>query len=590
MRTKTIRRTGAAALLAGAVLLADHGREATAYDYGFTLGAPVQVWPAGPAGSTRYMIPLDFDGDDRLDVVNVTATTAQVLRNTGTVANVPTFSLVQELPLTFSSCGNALDWDGDHDLDLILGDADRVLLASNDGTGFFTLSTLLTHNSGTAVSAFGFIDGDGIPPAPFVPDVTHRYIVWAQDTANGTGQIVLADGAPLPLFALPPGHADWIDVEHRPGEIARVLIANRQSNSVNPVDAYDVLPFGSPIVLPVAPPIGNPSSFGFGYNVDAAGGRVGWGSWAAGVIVGNPGEDPIAPIGPAFPNGEVSGFNFADMDGDMDTDEVVMVGRDTGVVVANFSTDADDPLHRFVSADIPGFTYHLETGDFNGGMSATTDVLVGGTEGLWFLSNDTGPDGPPPHDAHMKLMCAIDGLLDLLEETRIPDVDEGFGRQELANALAVLYGTDPDFLRDGLLDGPIPVGQAIDISIRILDATARIILASLDLEIALEPDNLDDTVAVLACLGDAHLDILEQIAELSMPPIPPAKPTGGTRRAARLRERFLDSFEIARQRDAEADFATGSDALLAREEAADALSRASRRGIQALRASRKIRR
>lgn len=589
MDSRNIRRAGGAALLAGAVLLANHGRDAVAHDYGFTLGTPVQVWAGDANEPTRYMIPGDFDGDGRLDVIHVTTSRAQVLRNTGLAGATPSFSLMQELPVDFSSCGNAIDWDSDGDLDLVLGDANRVLLATNAG-GAFTLSTLLTHNLGVPVSAVGFTGPTAVVTFPISFE---RYVAWAPDQANGTGQILRQTGMSMtPIFTMPPAHADWIEVRSN-GAVRRVLVANRQSTSTSPVNAFDVTNIIAPAVADVTASLANPSAYGFGYNVDAGGGgRTGWGSWGSGTVLGSPGEDPIVPIGPAFPNGEVTGFEFADMDADMDTDEVVMVGRDTGVVVANFSSNADDPLHRFVSADIPGLSLHLVVGNFDTDLFADTDVLVGGTQGIWFLGNDTGPAGPPPHDAHLKLLCAIDGLLELLDEYRVPDVDEGFARNDLVDALEDLLDTDPDFLRAGILDGGLPLTQAIGISTDIDDAVDEINFAMAEFEITSKPANLAALLVILDCLNDAKLDILEQIAELTAPPpVIPAKPTGGVRRTTRLVERFRDSFEVARQLDQQAGMAIGTDAVIAaRGESLDAAVRATSRGIKALRAVQKLNR
>lgn len=152
----------------------------------------------------------DFDGDDNLDVVGLTAdgTISSLIGDgTGALAR-PTLIPASDLPLRLT----VFDFDGDGPLDLLTADGGQnaVSMWRGDGTGLFAKQASFTTGAGPTSVQLADFDGDG------------RKDAFTSDTAGGTISVLrgLPDGsfaparhfsAPLRPFAAVSGDFDGDD-------------------------------------------------------------------------------------------------------------------------------------------------------------------------------------------------------------------------------------------------------------------------------------------------------------------------------------------------------------------------------------------
>ncbi|MCE9634576.1 MAG: hypothetical protein K8T90_02630 [Planctomycetes bacterium] len=465
MVSKSPRRVAGIAALAIALLAGVQTPEAAAHDAGLDFGQPIKVWDGttgAHAGVARALIPGDFDGDGAADVVMLTVSGIQVLRNTHPFPGMPTFALSQEFDAPWAWGGVTDDWDCDGDLDVIVADAERVLLLRNDGTGTFALQPLLAHGFGvsTTVATFRLGGGEdkrrGLVVSPAATDYVVGDHLGFNPGRHSLGYILVESctGGFEVAGTLPAAQADAVRVMQL-GADARVFVANRDQLSYYPLTTAYVgdMCWASPLVTEdtAAWWAGIDDSaliFGFGYNVDiSADGAVGFGSWnRSSVVPGGFAPTLIdVPVGAAFVPDEIAGFRFGDMDGD-GLDDAVMVGRDTGLIVATLDGDPTDPMHRFVGDDIPGETTCLAVANFDGDRAHMPDALVGGDCGLWFIGNNSVII---PHDAHTNLLFALRCLEDVLDPERETPLATTDARDAASDAIGDLYALDPIFITVG---------------------------------------------------------------------------------------------------------------------------------------------
>lgn len=523
-------RFAGVAALAVALLAGVRVPEAAAHDAGLDFGAPVKVWDctAGRhAGTPRALIPGDFDGDGAADVVMLTVSGIQVLRNTHPYPGMPTFALSQEFDAPWAWGGVTDDWDGDGDLDVVVADAEQVLLLSNDGTGTFALLPLVTHGFGvsTTVATFRLGGGDekrrGFVVSPAATDFVVGDLLGFNPGRHSLGYVMVEScmGGFEVAGTLPAAQADAVRVLQL-GADARVFVANRDQLSYYPLTTAYIgdMCWAAPLVTEdtAAWWAGVDDSaliFGFGYNVDiSADGAVGFGSWNRSAVVPS-GFAPTlidVPVGAAFAPDEIAGFRFGDMDGD-GLDDAVMVGRDTGIVVATLDDDTSDPLHRFVGDDIPGESTCLAVANFDGDRARTPDALIGADSGLWFVANHSVI---LPHDAHTNLLLALRCLEDVLDPERATPLTTPAAREAASDAIGDLFALDPAFITVG--DVAVPRLTALRNYRRHAQLAYERIGAAID---ALSPGELEMFGAKLCRVQDALLSavidldwqILEQL-------------------------------------------------------------------------------
>ena len=149
---------------------------------------PTTVAMPGSTFTGTGVTGVDVNGDGRLDVVAATTSGFQVF--TQPVGG----GLVAATAIAFADAQKVvsadLDGDGDHDLVLTGSSAGGSRIATNDGTGTFTLGAVVPTSTAIAV---GDITRDGRPD---IVDASHYYA----QTADGT----FAAPATLPAMGAQP--------------------------------------------------------------------------------------------------------------------------------------------------------------------------------------------------------------------------------------------------------------------------------------------------------------------------------------------------------------------------------------------------
>ncbi len=423
---------------------------------------PVQILDTGAApvatfdaGQTNYLIAARLDADTVMDLVNVTPFGAQILLNRGNNAfGVPQFERVQTLPVAFSAGGGALDMDGDGDLDLVLGDEDDVILATNDGTGLFDIDVLFTHGFSQATLAVPYrtLAGSTAPPsgsnrrqivvAPAADFVVNDFL-GTNPGGLPFGYIVVPPGEPVSQFdggPLAEGHIVLQQLAPMYAHRTRIMdldgdgdndlvVGNKSAFATFPIAIYESiasLGLQATFQQKSLPDLAG-VRFDFGYSPAVSDvGDLAFGSWQRAYVYGATGFTPPLGFGrldlplqnfsfaedvlgdqTSLTLGEIFGLEFADLTGD-GIDELVMTGANTSLVVTCFDSNSNAPPSRFDAPTVNQISRALALANWDNDGSGALDVIVGGTRGLFFFRNasstgggeatgpGTGPGEPEP--------------------------------------------------------------------------------------------------------------------------------------------------------------------------------------------------
>jgi hypothetical protein len=477
-------------------------------------------WVHLGGGETIDFCVEDFDRDGLPDLLNITPETAQIFHNDGVINGVLHFTLVQEFPLDHGRRGCCLDIDDDGDCDLVLGDADYLVVAKNDGTGHFSPYWAYEHHFGVSTIAMPF---DSLTN-PADPDNRHRVLlvgtsVVIDPTALGVPDfqswgVVLEFGpggtGPFPIQLLDPIAAD--DVLPRDldadGDVD-LVISNRSGMGDWPLEIYESLAADMPGGLYVhAPPLdflGAAYNFGYGVSI-ARDGSLAVGSWhrtyvlrrdasyTAPRILQNPSrawfpafDVPIDPLH-AWQSAEVYAVGWGDFDCD-GHDDLAMQGWHTPLVLVSMVDGVE--TGRFVAPRTPGIARDMAVLDWDHDSAHALDVIVGGTGGLFYYRNgNAGAAGPaptpptPPAPAPAAPDCSEDvyramrDLEALVAPNAVPRLAEPAAREHVAYALAELHSIDPSYLVAGVFALPTPpLDQIQTIFTRLQTAHAKLVAA-----------------------------------------------------------------------------------------------------------------
>lgn len=406
-------------------------------------------------GATVYVIPGDFDGDGDQDVAHFTSEGVQILRNDGVMGSDLVLTLTQEMKVRWSKAGGAFDMDGDGDLDLVMGEVDRIMLGTNDGTGVFALSTLFTHGFAHVTIAQPF----DTRANPSDPGNEIRILLAASADKQINTDLVNppADGNPH-LYVLGPNGLGGYSLLQTLGQynldgvLARDLDSDGDNDLVacNRTDTHTTTPFfvyqagGSYAAVGGIDfstfyfgfsygPTDQPGPTNFGVPVSYPG--IGVGSWhrvslyPGGIgSFGAPTHIALDPNGAGgWNSSRVAASAFADMNWD-GTPEVVTAGTFTPMMLIRI--DAGDPnslANRHVTPAVVGSTFEVAVDDWDNDGNDAPDVLVGRSNGLWYYHNKNGgaPGSgvpvppPPPPTAGENLAHARDLLYAALDPSAV---------------------------------------------------------------------------------------------------------------------------------------------------------------------------
>ncbi len=557
------------------------------------------------SGPTSYLIAADINGDDRMDVINVTRVGAQVFRNDGVSGTALQLTLLQELNVSRSVGGGAIDIDRDGDIDLILGDIDHIVLARNDGTGTFLQENILRHDFQTSTIAMPFnsyantlhpnnklrialvssVDREVIDDRVGGPSdgFPHLYIL-EEDGSGGWDLLQTLDS-----FNVDGIHAHDLDDDglndlfsaNRTGVRSAEPIFNYRAISETEyqrANAFDTSTFLYDFTFgPTDRVVGT----NFGSFVEYPGFAVGswdrvsvfngtFGSWNAPVHVE---ADPLGTGG--FLAGEIWSTAFADMNGDGSVD-LVAGGRSAPLMLVRLDTNPNFGSSRDTAATLSGVTYDLLVRDWDFDANNAPDVVLGRSDGLWYYHNRNGatsgggtaPPGPVAPTAGEDLDRAIRDLY-AATDPEGPDPINSFDPtfpngvsgtsyfDEAARlsgvALSELLGIDPRFT------GEVPnfvFGADTSAQIETLrNYWNRIANANVALSQAFPLVDANDQATILAIqnnLLSAQQDIIRQGQALGgatgifAPPVP-AKPGKASRSLQRLQKQSLKRQEALTQ-------------------------------------------
>ncbi len=387
------------------------------------LDTGARIWDSTSAvqvrgGPTTYLIAAELTGDNLIDIVNVTTSGAQILRNNGGTGTSLSVTLIQELDVRWSKGGNAIDVDGDGDLDLILGDVDHVKVATNDGTGLFVLSNPVRHNFRQPTVAEPFNSQDD----PLHPNNEVRIALSSSSDTDVFQDLVggSTDGRPRLYILQPDGSGGWqifrtldsfnVDgvVPHdRNGDgLTDLFVSNRSGVwSMRPAYVYvssasgytgdgtfDLSDFDFSFSFG---PTDRVSGTNFGAFRTFAGYAVGswhrltvwngtFGSWNAPLHIS---MDPGGVGG--FATGEAWGSAFADMNDDGFVD-IAAVGKTVPLTLMRLDSDPNSAVNRYVTTLQAGTSHDVKIRDFDFDANDAPDVIVGRSDGIWYYHNVNG--------------------------------------------------------------------------------------------------------------------------------------------------------------------------------------------------------